>query len=196
MTLQRRPQTAGHTLTKDLLLAMMAALVGSAWLSWLHASDGVRPADTVAVVNESATILGYTLPLGMLAVPAVLAALRRRDVALSSTTAVTAAAGASAIAISAGSQLRLVFGHYSGGLVRPLSLLNDAATVFALLLVVGMTVSTLAQLRANSVRHLTRTGLVLVIGLTGSLSAAFTTIAPVTAGATTSSCLAGGAVDK
>src|SRR3954470_18401161 len=196
MTLQRRPQTAGHTLTKDLLLAMMAALVGSAWLSWLHASDGVRPGDAVAVVNESATILGYTLPLVMLAVPAVLAALRRRDVALSSPTAVTAAAGASAIAVSVGSQLRLVFGHYSGGVVHPLPLLTDAATVFALLLVVGMTTSALAQLRASSVRHLTRTGLVLVIGLTGSLSAAFTTIAPVTAGATTSSCLAGGAVDK
>jgi len=33
MTLQGRPQTAGHTLTTDLLVAMMAALAGSAWLS-------------------------------------------------------------------------------------------------------------------------------------------------------------------
>src|SRR3954468_2380485 len=196
MTLQRRPQTAGHTLTTDLLVAMMAALAGSAWLSWLHASDGARPGDAIAVVNESATIFGFTLPLVMLAVPALLAALRRRDVPPSSITAVTAAAGASAIAVSAGSQLRLFFGHYSGGVVRPVPLLTDAATVFALLLVVGMTVSALAQLRANAVRRMTRTGLVLVIGLTGSLSAAFTTIAPVTAGATTASCLAGGAVDK
>src|SRR5436305_4811638 len=196
MTLQRRPQTAGHTLTTDLLVAMMAALAGSAWLSWLHASDGARPGDAVAVVNESVTILGYTLPLVMFAVPALLAALRRRGLPPTSTTAVTAAAGASAIAVSSGSQLRLVFGHYSGAVVRPLPLLTDAATVFALLLVVGITISTLARLRARAVRHVTRAGLVLVIGLTGSLSAAFTTIAPVTAGASTTSCLAGGPVDK
>src|SRR4051794_4857494 len=178
----RRDPSKTRSLSIHVLFALLATAVGTAWLSWLNASDGVRPGDTVAVVNESATILGYTLPLVMLAVPAVLAALRRRGVPPSSTTAVTAVAAASAIAVSAGSQLRLVFGHYSGGAVRPLPLLTDAATVFALLLVVGMTVSTLALLRARAVRHMTRTGLVMVIGLTGSLSAALTTIAPVTAG--------------
>src|SRR3954471_19362825 len=112
MTLQRRPQTAGHTLTTDLLLAMMAALVGTAWLSWLHASDGVRPGDAVAVVNESATILGYTLPLVMLAVPALLAAFRRRGAIATSLTAVTGVAAASAVAVSLGSQLRLLLGEH------------------------------------------------------------------------------------
>src|SRR3954470_16857165 len=195
MTL-RRDSSKTRSLSIDVVVALLATAVGTAWLSWLNASDGVRPGDAVAVVNESATILGYTLPLVMLAVPAILAGLRRRGLPPTSTAAVTAAAGASAIAVSAGSQLRLVFGHYAGGVVRPLPLLTDAATVFALLLVVGVAISTLAQLRARALRHMTRTGLVLVIGLTGSLSAAFTTIAPVTAGATTSSCLAGGSVDK
>src|SRR3954471_3823299 len=116
MTL-RRDSSKTRSLSIDVVVALLATAVGTAWLSWLNASDGVRPGDAIAVVNESATILGYTLPLVMLAVPALLAALRRRDVPTSSITAVTAAAGASAIAVSAGSQLRLFFAHYSGGVV-------------------------------------------------------------------------------
>src|SRR3954449_7913855 len=125
MTL-RRDSSKTRLLSIDVVVALLATAVGTAWLSWLHASDGARPGDAVAVVNESVTILGYTLPLVMLGVPAILAALRRRGITPTSTAAVTAVAGASAIAVSAGSQLRVLFGHYSGAVVRPLPLLTDA----------------------------------------------------------------------
>src|SRR4051794_9026447 len=139
MTLQRRPQTAGHTLTTDLLVAMMAALVGSAWLSWLHASDGARPGDAIAVVNETATILGYTLPLVMLCVPPALSALRRRRAAtMSAVAAAVAVSIASAAAVSVGSQLRLVLTHSTWSALQPSTLLADTASVFALLLAVGL----------------------------------------------------------
>src|SRR4051794_13606697 len=195
MTL-RRDSSKTRSLSIDVVVALLATAVGTAWLSWLNASDGVRPGDAVAVVNESVTILGYTLPLVMLAVPALLAALRRRGLPPTSTTAVTAAAGASAIAVSSGSQLRLLFGHYSRAVVRPPPPLTAAATVFALLLVVGITIATALQVRARSFRVLGRTALVLGISATGTFSAAFTNLGAVSAAISNPACLAGGAVDK
>src|SRR4051794_11983435 len=94
MTLRRRPQTATRTLTTGLLLGLLAAIAGTAWLSWLDASDGVRPGDLIAVVNESATVLGYSLPLVMLVAPAVFVALRRRGSSASNPAVVAAVAAA------------------------------------------------------------------------------------------------------
>ena len=196
MTLRRRPQTATRTLTTDLVLALLAALVGTAWLSWFDASDGARPNDVIAVINESATVLGYSLPFVMLAVPAVLAALRRRGLRASSAGAVAAAAGASALAVSLAAQLRLVLElHYARG-VRASVFAGDALTTFVVLFMVGITVAGLLTLRATTVRTATRTVLVLAIGVTGSLTAAFSTATAVNASISDTSCLAGGAVDK
>src|SRR3954453_11022905 len=98
----RCPSSSARSLSSDLFVALLAALLGTAWLSWLNASDGVRPGDAIAVVNESATIFGFTLPLVMLAVPALLAALRRGGARATSLAAVTGVAAASAVAVSLG----------------------------------------------------------------------------------------------
>src|SRR4051812_26791492 len=197
MTLRRRPQTATRTFPTDLILALAACIAGTAWLSWLDASDGARPNDLVAVVNESATLLGYSLPLVMLAVPALLALLRRRGLPATGPVAVTGVAAASAAAVSLGSQLRLLLGggHSAGG-VRPAALLSDTLTLFVVLLVVGAVISSLLTLRATTFRTATRALLVLAISVTGSLTAAFSSAAPVNAAINDSSCLAGGAYDK
>src|SRR4051812_29741290 len=197
MTLRRRPQTATRTFPTDLILALAACIAGTAWLSWLDASDGARPNDLVAVVNESATLLGYSLPLVMLAVPALLALLRRRGLPATGPVAVTGVAAASAAAVSLGSQLRLLLGggHSAGG-VRPAALLSDTLTLFVVLLVVGAVISSLLTLRATTFRTATRALLVLAISVTGSLTAAFSSAAPVNAAISDTSCLSGGAVDK
>src|SRR5438270_8917570 len=161
MTLRRRPQTAMRTITIDLVIAMLASIIGTTWLSWLDASDGVRPNDLVAVVNESATVLGYSLPIVMLAVPAVLAALRRRGVPATSPAAVAAAAGASAVAVGLAGQLRLVLGLHDARGVRIGTAFGDSLTTFVVLFVVGIAVASLLTLRATTLRTATRTVLVL-----------------------------------
>src|SRR3954452_20796710 len=194
VTLRRSPSNA-RTLSSDLLVSLFAAAAGTAWLSWLHASYGVRPGDAVAVVNESATILGYTLPLVMLAVPALLAALRRGGARATSLAAVTGVAAASAVAVSLGSQLRLLLGEHGVG-VRPSAFVYDTLTLFVGLFAIGVVLTLLLTIRATTVRSATRALLVLAIGVTGSLSAVFSTAGAVNAAVSGTSCLAGGAVDK
>ena len=196
MTLRRRPQTATRTLPIDLLLALAAAIGGTAWLSWLDASDGVRPNDLVAVINESATVLGYSLPLVMMAVPALLAVIRRRGLPATAPAAVIGIAAASAASVSLGSQLRLLLGGHPAAGLRPGALLSDSATLFVVFLAAGVVLSLLLKLRTTTLRTATRAMLVLAISVTGSLTAAFSSAAPVNASISDTSCLAGGPVDK
>jgi len=195
----------------DLVVALLMGVVGAGWLAWLQAVNGAQALTLAGLL----TMIGFTLPAVLFAVPVTLIALRRdpATVRLSPSMTALVCAPVAAAAISSGNQLHLVLfdrAPLAGGGLPVITLTGDALSLLAALLpmaVVALVVRDRHRLRQVRGRHTgvrisgsrrARGGLALAVGIATAMSTA--SLVPSAAvgapSASTATCLGSGPANK
>jgi manganese oxidase len=194
----RRPSHARPRLG-DLILALVLAVAGSCWLSWLQLVDVAQPADRAAVLARAAWVAALALPGCLLAVSAVLFALRRAEPSRRPPLALASVmcAPVAAIAVSLGNQLQAAVHGQWPTAATVLAPVGDALSLLVVLLPLSFLGVAVLRRRTSRLSRRARASLAVAVSLVTMLStSSYGPMAAAVAPAPTTSCLTGGPANR